>query len=400
MFTKLKIKNFQSIKNAELELGGITVINGPSNLGKSAVVRALNTLIHNSYQAAYMKHGASKMEVSIYEGEKFVRYLRDTTTKYEFSEKGEHYSKIGRTVPEEISKFFNMSPIIFDTDLELDFNFQNQFDKPFVIDSSGFEIAKIFGKLMNLELVLSSTKEIVKDQMGINKKKEGLQLLSGRVKDHLSANSFVEKQYFLLQDIKVMEEDFLLRKSKLDKIQSILIQLEESNKKKEFAEKKLEILSKENLEDTSVNLSMLGNLIVLEEVVERKLSFFDKFNSLISSVKLDDSSSILKLQNLMDLISCMLVSSKKIDFLSNKLDKFQVLEETNIETLVNLKEQLLTADKINFNYKSLVNSLKSTNANIELVSKEFALFVDGLDICPITGLLLSPECKANLKEEV
>jgi AAA15 family ATPase/GTPase len=39
---KLRIKNFQIHKDLEIEFGPITTIVGPSDIGKSAVLRALN----------------------------------------------------------------------------------------------------------------------------------------------------------------------------------------------------------------------------------------------------------------------------------------------------------------------------------------------------------------------
>ena len=41
----LEISNFQSVEKADIQLGGFTVIVGPSNSGKSALLRALRAVV-------------------------------------------------------------------------------------------------------------------------------------------------------------------------------------------------------------------------------------------------------------------------------------------------------------------------------------------------------------------
>ncbi len=38
---KVRVKNFQSIREAEVEVKGLTVITGPNNSGKTAFMRAV-----------------------------------------------------------------------------------------------------------------------------------------------------------------------------------------------------------------------------------------------------------------------------------------------------------------------------------------------------------------------
>ena len=43
--TKLRIENFRSVHSLELELGGTTVLIGPNNAGKSAILEAVRILL-------------------------------------------------------------------------------------------------------------------------------------------------------------------------------------------------------------------------------------------------------------------------------------------------------------------------------------------------------------------
>lgn len=41
---KVSIKNFQSVSDIEFEIHGFTCITGPTNIGKSAIIRAISSL--------------------------------------------------------------------------------------------------------------------------------------------------------------------------------------------------------------------------------------------------------------------------------------------------------------------------------------------------------------------
>lgn len=62
---KLSIKNFQSIASSELDFRGFTCIVGKSNLGKSALLRALRTVLFNDMHPTYIRNGASEAALTV-----------------------------------------------------------------------------------------------------------------------------------------------------------------------------------------------------------------------------------------------------------------------------------------------------------------------------------------------
>ena len=62
---KLHIKNFQSIKLAELVLGQFTALVGPSNTGKSAVIRSIKSLMTNARGQDFITRGESSASVTL-----------------------------------------------------------------------------------------------------------------------------------------------------------------------------------------------------------------------------------------------------------------------------------------------------------------------------------------------
>ena len=67
MSTLLKVKNLQSIGDTEVEVDGFTVITGPNNSGKSALVRAVIGLTSNysGNKHSWVRKGQKNLEVTL-----------------------------------------------------------------------------------------------------------------------------------------------------------------------------------------------------------------------------------------------------------------------------------------------------------------------------------------------
>lgn len=112
MSLNLSIKNFQSIKEANLNLSGFTVITGSSNLGKSAVRRAFATVLYNDWDASYVRDGFDGAEIELERDGNIVRvekeYKKTVQTKNTFTVNGKSYAKLGRSkenLPDEYAEF-------------------------------------------------------------------------------------------------------------------------------------------------------------------------------------------------------------------------------------------------------------------------------------------------------
>lgn len=66
MIHRLIVGNFMTHKHTVLELHpGVTVLTGPNNTGKSAVVEALRSLAKNPPSPSLIRHGAAKAVVHL-----------------------------------------------------------------------------------------------------------------------------------------------------------------------------------------------------------------------------------------------------------------------------------------------------------------------------------------------
>ena len=66
--TRLRIKDFQNHRDTDIRLeAGINLITGSSDAGKSAILRALNAVLHNRWPSggSYVRKGASHAEITV-----------------------------------------------------------------------------------------------------------------------------------------------------------------------------------------------------------------------------------------------------------------------------------------------------------------------------------------------
>lgn len=152
MITTIAIKNFQSHKNSVLELcNGVNVIIGQSDMGKSAILRALYWLIFNKPNGnSFIRHNAKKPtsvtitgdfgEITRIKGGKENSYILNDQT----------YKAFGTGIPQPVFEALNMGEL----------NFMRQLDPPFILSKSGSELASFLNRLINLEVIDNSLAKI------------------------------------------------------------------------------------------------------------------------------------------------------------------------------------------------------------------------------------------------
>ena len=97
--------NFQRWHEFDLEITGLTVVTGESNLGKSAIYRALYGLLRNELSERFVRLGQKKpLTLTLdYNGHKVIaERSRDGSSKYTID--GEDFAKLARKIPDDLKK--------------------------------------------------------------------------------------------------------------------------------------------------------------------------------------------------------------------------------------------------------------------------------------------------------
>lgn len=143
---KIKVKNYQSHKNTEMELSpGMNAIYGGSDQGKSSILRALDCVFFRG--KFYMRSGENWGEVDVEFDDPLSTHLsRSKSIKLNnVSEKlvlgNVTFRKIGKQIPEEVTAFTKIKPIELNDGSMLNLNYQSQHSSKFLLGDQEYSSA-------------------------------------------------------------------------------------------------------------------------------------------------------------------------------------------------------------------------------------------------------------------
>lgn len=157
------LESFQSHGKTRIELPGpgqLCVIVGPTDSGKTAIVRALRLLFYNVPQGLdyiQVSKAAATVAVEMSDGTKIVRERSKSVNRYRVVKPGnapQVFEGFGLNVPLEVQEATGVR-VVSIGDMELALNLSEQLDGPFLGNKqiSGPARAKVLGKLAGTEEV-------------------------------------------------------------------------------------------------------------------------------------------------------------------------------------------------------------------------------------------------------
>jgi exonuclease SbcC len=111
MPVKIRVRNFQSLKDARLTVDGLTVVTGGNNCGKTALVRALKGAVQNTRGSAFVRHGAKKCTVELDFGDRKLKWEKGPKHPPTYTIDDGEPIRPGQGVPPEVEAL-GVSPII------------------------------------------------------------------------------------------------------------------------------------------------------------------------------------------------------------------------------------------------------------------------------------------------
>lgn len=144
MISLLELRNFQAHRKLNLPLDpAITTIVGPSDVGKSAILRALALLVFNRPGGlAFIHRGKAQAAVALeFDGHRVER-IRSKSDNLYFID-GKELKAFGADVPQEILKLLQLS----------EYNFQGQLDPPFWFTATPGEVSRALNAVVDLSLI-------------------------------------------------------------------------------------------------------------------------------------------------------------------------------------------------------------------------------------------------------
>lgn len=171
MIKNIEITGFQSHVNSKFDfVQGINAIIGSSDSGKSAVLCAFNWVNENKpIGDAFINHSSDNCAVKIGIGNNIIirNKNRKTINKYELITDGGEpvvFKAFGQDVPDDILKMLNFDVV----------NLQRQFDSHFLLSESANEVARVFNRVVNIDIIDEAISNIEKMRKSTNTKLNGV----------------------------------------------------------------------------------------------------------------------------------------------------------------------------------------------------------------------------------
>lgn len=145
MIQRIILDDFLAHKHTELALGpGLTVLTGPNNSGKSAIVEALRCVATNPPPRHVIRHGAkqARVEVVLEDGSSVAWVRKPNTAWYELQHPGasepEYFRKLGRgMVPDEVRAALRLDLVDLESGMSVDVHLGDQKKPIFLLDMDG-----------------------------------------------------------------------------------------------------------------------------------------------------------------------------------------------------------------------------------------------------------------------
>ncbi len=201
MITQLSIRNFQSLKHADLDLGTFTVIVGPSSSGKSALIRAVRALAQNVRGSSSITRGQKVMAITARTENHTVTLERDQRGGvYRLTGDGEHtFTKLGGDVPPQIAAALRIDPG------KDSVNFASQFDRPYLLDESGSQVARELGELTNVTRIFEAVARANRTRAAAASKLKSRQVDLDLLKTRLADFTGLSDQLSLLDEVEKLD---------------------------------------------------------------------------------------------------------------------------------------------------------------------------------------------------
>ncbi len=383
---KIILKNFQSHIYSELEFdSNLNVIVGPSDSGKTSIIRGIRWVLFNEPSGDYfIREGEKECSVTLIfnDNSEITRYRSTSKNAYEIIyPDGEELilTGFGKRVPKEIEDITGISKIPFEQDSSRIVNISDQLEGPFLLSEKNSVKAFVIGGLAGVDIVDESIRDLLKELRNLNIKEK-------------EYNEDIDKLNESLREFDDLD-DLKFKLEKLNKIYSLI----ENNEKLIVKLNELNGILKRNNEEKKITNSILEKLKDLDNIkniylnLYEKNSLYNKFNNLLKKYKeilngINESNILLEkfkyneeILKLYNSLSILVIKYNDLELKNNK--RIVLLESINnsknitkkYSQLDELREVLNKTVKLNNRYSGLenINSLYKDIKKRQIIGLEY-----------------------------
>ncbi|MGE5417262.1 MAG: AAA family ATPase [Acidobacteriota bacterium] len=435
----IRLKNFQSHHDSSFELSpGLNIIVGPSDQGKSAVIRALRWVMYNEPRgAAFIRTGENRTEVQIVlSNGTVVERIRDDSGKvnrYILEISGEEpqvFERFNKEVPLEIRKALGISKLVVDRDRSLEINLARQLEGPFLMEESGATRSKVLGRVANLHIIDAAQRDVLRDVNMFSQEASRLDHEIKEIEEQLEAFVDLEAADTKLADVEKLMHRLAEKELILSQISDLNSIYRSTNAQMHDTMGRLSILdSVDNaggLADKIKEYSAM--LIEIESLAQGLVESQDSINKSLMIIrqteKIPDVELVLeKLRSLREEGFVLQQASKTYQELSSEYqqkqkelaqakmitEKVANIDETeaakanitkHVEKLDKLTELKKTHDNASIKYQKAEDEYAKYDELILTLSVQYGDSLTEAGRCPVCFSEISPETVERIKKEL
>lgn len=276
MLEKLRLQNFQKHEDQEIIFDPlVTTIIGPSDSGKSAILRGMRWLFLNHPRGdSFVRHGQDFCEVTVVmDGQEISRYRGKEGNSYSLN--GERYDTIGSAIPQSIQDLLCLS----------EENIQQQLSPPFWLTLTGSELAKELNGIVNLGEI-----DQVFDRSSSQIRR--LRAEEGIVTERLeNAKKEVERLHWVSQAeceygrLEGLQEELERNKHQQEMLDEYLFQGQEAGIAASFSNEVnslLELL--QQIERSQVRNGELHGQVITAQILQEKVQYLETVTNLVTDL--------------------------------------------------------------------------------------------------------------------
>jgi DNA repair ATPase RecN len=229
MLDRIQITDFQCHDKLRIKFDPqITAIVGPSDTGKSAVIRALKWVATNRPRGVgFIRDGQIEASVKVrIDGDDVARNKGGRKPPYTLKVpdgREVHFKAVGTDVPETIQECFNLGPE----------NFQGQHDAPFWFSLTAGEVAKELNRIVDLEAIDTVMAGINSRLKKVKSQSEVIESRLGEAKERKQRLAFAPLLDKELTHLEGMVEEQATRNREIASLEALVDTVSEHGKKAE-----------------------------------------------------------------------------------------------------------------------------------------------------------------------
>lgn len=264
---QVHIHNFQSHEDTVISMAGfLTTIVGPSDAGKSAVIRALRWAFFNEPAGTqYMRVGTNDtfVRVSYVDGSSLLRARTKTTNYYVIEQSDgstERFEGFGQGVPDQVTEFTQMRKVQITDKDAISINLSEQLENAFLLGEKASLRAEAIGRLAGTHTIGQAHKIAGQDKFNANRDISRLKVKEAELDLQLEQFNDLEEEENQLESLEKIATTVDQKQESLLPLKTIHEQLK-TNKHMQ-----------QTYKDVLVKYKNMNQLTKMKETIESKAS--------------------------------------------------------------------------------------------------------------------------------